>query len=62
VNLLPANKDSEERHSGVQMYSDNFIPNTAHSCSQHGPATAWLTSEERGNVIPVLKTPTLLGA
>jgi hypothetical protein len=32
----------------VQMSSLNSIPeisNTAHSCCQHGPATAWLTSE-----------------
>ena len=30
------------------MYSDNLMPepcNTARSCCQHGPATAWLTSE-----------------
>jgi hypothetical protein len=30
--------------------------------SQHDPATACLMSERRGNVIPVPKTPTLLGA
>ena len=32
----------------VKMYSDNLISelrNSAHSCSQRGPATAWLTSE-----------------
>ena len=30
------------------MYSNNLIPelpNTAHSCSRHGPAIAWITSE-----------------
>jgi hypothetical protein len=47
------------------MYSDNLIPelpNTAHSCSQDGLATAWLLSERPQSVIPVPKISTLLGA
>jgi hypothetical protein len=46
------------------MYSDNLIPelpNTGHSSIRDGPATAWLTSEWPGNVIPVPKISTLLG-
>jgi hypothetical protein len=27
------------------------LPNTAHSCSQHGPASVWLKSERPENVI-----------
>jgi hypothetical protein len=44
--------------------SCNFIPElpyTAHSCSRHGPAAAWLTSAWPGNVILVPKTYALLG-
>lgn len=26
------------------------LPNSAHSCSQHGPGTSWLTSEWPGNI------------
>jgi hypothetical protein len=40
------------------MYLDNLIPElstTAHSCGQHGPATAWLTSEQPDNVVLVPK-------
>jgi hypothetical protein len=47
----------------LQIYSDNLIPelpNTAHSCSRHGPAATWLTSARPGSVIPVPKTSTLL--
>jgi hypothetical protein len=36
------------------------LPNTAHSCDQHGPVTAWFKSARQGNVIPVPKTFTLL--
>jgi hypothetical protein len=39
-----------------QVYSENLsadFPNTAHSSSRDGPATAWLTSERPDNVIPV---------
>ena len=48
----------------IRIYSDNLIPelrNTAHSCSRHGSAAAWLSSAWPGNVIPVPKTSTLLG-
>ena len=47
----------------VSWYSYNLIPelrNTAYSCSQHGPATARLTSERPGEVILVPKTFTPL--
>jgi hypothetical protein len=43
----------------LQIYSGNLIcelPNTAHICSRHGPAAAWLTSAWPGNVIPVPET------
>jgi hypothetical protein len=44
----------------VQICSDNLVPElTAHSCSRHGPAAAWLLSAWPGNVIPVPKTSTL---
>jgi hypothetical protein len=48
--------------SMVQTYSDNSIPelpNTALSCSWHGPAAAWLMSAWPGNILPVPKTFTL---
>ena len=41
--------------------SDNLIPelpNTAHSCGQQGPVTAWFGSARPDNVIPVPKTST----
>ena len=44
------------------MYPDNLIlelTNTAHSCSQYDPATAWPTAERPDNVIPVPKISTL---
>lgn len=31
------------------------LPDTVHSCSQHSIATARLTSEQPGTIIPVLK-------
>jgi len=43
--------------------SGNVIPDplqTAHSCWQHGPVTAWFTSARPGNAIPVPKTFTFL--
>ena len=36
--------------------------NTAHSCSQHGRATPWLTVEWPDNVAPMPKTFTLIAA
>ena len=45
----------------LQIYSLPELLNTAHSCSQHGSANAWLTSEWLGVVIVVPKTSTLLG-
>ena len=36
------------------------LRNTAHSCSQHGPATPWLTSEWPRNVIHSPKISTLM--
>jgi hypothetical protein len=47
----------------IQLYSDNLIPelpNTAHSCSRHCPAPAWLTSARPGYIIPVRKISTVL--
>lgn len=38
------------------------LPNTAHSCSRHGPASAWLTSERPSDVIPIPQTFTQLPA
>ena len=38
------------------------LPNTAKSCGQHGPVTAWFLSARPDNVIPVSKTSILLGA
>jgi hypothetical protein len=42
----------------VYCYTDNLTPdlrNTAHGCSGHGPAAAWLWSSRPGNVISVLQ-------
>jgi hypothetical protein len=59
-----ANADPEVRFSGrVQKDADILIPerpNTAHICSEHGPATAWLRSEWPGITVPFPKTFTLL--
>ena len=44
--------------------SDNRTPeppNTAHSCSQHGPVAVWFGSARPGNVMLVPKTYTVLG-
>ena len=41
----------------IHTYSG--LLNTAHGCSQHGPAAAWLTSEWAACVIPVPKISTL---
>ena len=49
----------------VHMYSGNLMPefpHTAHSCSQHGPATVWLKSERPENVIRTPETFTVVGA
>jgi hypothetical protein len=46
------------------MYSDNLTPellNTAHSFIQDVLATARLTLERSGNIIPVPKTSAVLG-
>jgi hypothetical protein len=45
-----------------EVYIDGgvLVRYTVYSCSGHGPATARLTSERPGNVIPVPKTFTLL--
>lgn len=37
-----------------------LLAGTVNSCSRHGVAAARLTSERAGNVIPVLKTFTLI--
>jgi hypothetical protein len=42
-----------------EVYTDG-TSHSVHSCSRHGPATARLTSERPGNVIPVPKMVTLL--
>ena len=36
------------------------FPNTAHGCSQHGPATPWLTSKWPEKVIPMPETFTVM--
>ena len=49
----------------MQMYTDNSIPelsDAAHSCSRDDLATAWLMSEQPGNVTPVTKTYSQLRA
>jgi hypothetical protein len=43
-----------------QTHSGNSVPQ--HICGQHGPATAWLTSEWPHNVLPMPKTFTLMAA
>jgi hypothetical protein len=60
---LPALNATEGRllsiHCDFLCGSDNLIPeppNTAYSCGQHGPVTAWFWSARPGNVIPVPKT------
>jgi hypothetical protein len=48
----------------LYCYSDTLIPelrNTAHRCSRHGPAAAWLTSARPRNVMSVPQTSTLFG-
>jgi len=37
-----------------------LVRHTVYNCSRHGPATARLTSERPGNIIPVPKTFILL--
>jgi hypothetical protein len=42
----------------LEMYLDNLrakLTNIAHSSSRDGPVSAWLTSEEPDNVVPVPK-------
>ena len=57
LNFIPVSKDV------LLLGSDNLIPdrpNTALSCGQHGPVTAWFRSTRPGNVIPVPKTSIFL--
>jgi len=69
LELLPRELKMMHKNDVIQLYEITTAAgllisepsDAAHSLSRHGPATAWLTLERPGNVIPVPNTFRVLG-